>query len=82
MRAIMDRIFLKLEPKEEKKGSLIVLETYHQSRNIGTVLSVGEQVHCVKVGDKVIFHDFDELESPEPDVVVIREHSLLGIIDD
>lgn len=78
----MDRVFLRLEPKEEKQGSLIVLENYQQSRNIGTVLSIGENVKSVKVGEKVIFHDFDELESPESDVVVVRERSLLGVIDE
>ena len=36
----------------------------------------------VKVGDKVLFHKWDDLPSPEKDVVVVRESSLLGVFDE
>jgi co-chaperonin GroES (HSP10) len=81
MRAIMDRVFIKLDPREEKKGGIILVDNFQTSRNVGVVISKGEEVKSVKVGERVIFHDFDELESPEEDVVVVREHSLLGVIE-
>jgi hypothetical protein len=39
-------------------------------------------VKSVKVGDKVLFHVWDELPTYDPDVVVVRENSLLGVFED
>lgn len=76
----MDRVFIRLEPL--KVNGIVLPEDIRNPRNVGIVESVGELVKSVKVGDKVVFHVFDELETPDPDVVVVREFSLLGIIDD
>ena len=46
------------------------------------VESIGEDVKSVKVGDKVLFHIWDELPTYDPDVVVVRENSLLGVFED
>lgn len=82
-RAVMDRVFVKLE--EEKlttDGGIILTSEYGAERTIGEVVSVGEKVGSVKVGDKVLFHVFDELPSYDKDVVVVRESSILGVITD
>lgn len=82
-RAIGDRVFIRLESKENKTtGGLYLPETSETDRTIGIVESVGEKVTVVKAGDRVLFHIFDELPSNDPDVVVVRENSLLGIIED
>ena len=82
-RAIGDRVFIRLEAKENKTtGGLYLPETSETDRTIGIVESAGEKVTVVKVGDRVLFHIFDELPSNDPDVVVVRENSLLGIIED
>jgi len=39
-------------------------------------------VHSVKVGDRVFFHIFDDLPGPSEDIVVVRENSILGVIED
>ena len=51
-----------------------------QKANVGQVVAVGEKVTSVTVGDEVMFHPFDELETPDPSLVVIREKSLLAIL--
>lgn len=51
-------------------------------KTIGVVESVGPDVRSVKVGDKVLFHVFDELPSYDPEVVIVRERSLLGVFTD
>ena len=79
----MDRVFIRLEKKEATtKGGLFLTESYEQDRTIGTVESVGEDVKSVKAGDKVLFHIWDELPTYDPDVVVVRENSLLGVFED
>lgn len=82
-RAIGDRVFIRLEAKENKTtGGLYLPEISETDRTIGIVESAGEKVTVVKAGDRVLFHIFDELPSNDPDVVVVRENSLLGIIED
>jgi co-chaperonin GroES (HSP10) len=44
MRAIMDRVFIKLDPREEKKGGIILVDNFQTSRNVGVVISKGEEV--------------------------------------
>lgn len=82
VKAIMDRVFVRLEKEEKTKGGIILADTIENPRTIGTVVSVGEDVDCVKVGDKVLFHCFDELPTYDPDVVVVRQNSLLGVFEE
>lgn len=78
-RAIMDRVIVRL--CHENKSSLI-LSTAEQIRNCGVVLSVGDAVSEVKTGDKIMFHQYDELPLGQKDIVVVREKSILGIINE
>ena len=81
--ALSDRVFIRLEPDNTtSSGGIILMEDYHHSRNVGVVESLGNLVASVKVGDKVLFHKFDELPTPEADLVVVRENSILGVYED
>jgi len=83
LQTIMDRILIRLDKFDEQTQGGIILTDEKQAKiakNIGTVISIGEQVKSVKIGDKVFFHSFSELPSLEDNTVVIRERSLLGII--
>lgn len=78
--AISDRIFVRLIERENtSKGGLIFFDNTIQPRTIGIVESFGPLVTSVKKGDKILFHVFDELPTYDPDVVVIRQASLLGV---
>lgn len=81
VKAIMDRVFIRLLKEEKTKGGIILAETIETPRNIGIVESVGKDVDCVEVGDKVLFHTFDELPTYDNDVVVVRQNSLLGVFE-
>ena len=83
MKPISDRIFIKLNTQNPATSTSLILpdaELNHLSAHQGVVLSVGELVSTVKAGAGVLFHPFDDLKTPDPDVVVIREKSLLGIL--
>lgn len=83
VKAIMDRVFIRLDEKKKKTdGGIILTDDAEEERNIGVVESIGEKVKSVKVGDKVLFHKFDDLPTYDPNVVVVREYSLLGILND
>lgn len=82
LKAISDRIFIRLLPDNTaSSGGIILPDDYHHSRNIGIVKSIGTQVSSVKVGDKVLFHIFDDLPTPDADIVVVRENSILGVFE-
>ena len=76
-RAVTDRVIIKLDDMATAV-SLLGFEPKYQCA--GVVLSVGEQVKDIKVGDKIIFHQFDELSLPEKNLAVVREKSVLGVL--
>lgn len=83
LRALGDRVFVRLEPeKNQSENGIILPEASVNERNCGEVVSIGSDVGLVKSGDRVLFHIFDELPSPDPDIVVVRENSILGIWED
>ena len=76
-KAIMDRIFVK--PDEPVKKAILIDEEPSKTKS-GIVQSIGEQVTEVKVGDHIIFHDWD-VEALDG-LVAIREKWVLGVITD
>lgn len=81
LQAITDRVIIRLDKAEKTTAGGVVLTDWEdKAPNTGKVESVGELVKSVKVGDRVIFHQFDEIPILEPDLAVVRERSLLGII--
>ena len=82
IRAIKDRIFIRLENSaNQTEGGLLLLEDDTRPPSIGLVESIGSDVTSVAVGDRVLFHIFDELPSYDKEVVVVRENSILGVFE-
>lgn len=78
LKAVMDRIIVRLDEKETSK---LILNDKMFIQNQGTVVSVGPQVTQVKTGEHIVFHRFDELPLTQDNLVVIRESSLLAVCD-
>lgn len=77
-KAINDRILVKLDESKEP----LIIEYYDDisRQNKGIVVSIGNKVKTVNIGDHIIFHLFDEIELSEKNLVVIREKSVLAKI--
>jgi len=77
-KAINDRIVVKLDESEEP----LIIGCYEDisRKDRGIVVSIGNKVKAVSVGEHIIFHLFDEIELPEDKLVVIREKSVLAKI--
>jgi len=87
-----DRILLKrIEPKEQKKGEIIIPERAKEKPMEGKVIAVGagrvekdgKRVPLeIKVGDRVLFGKYAGTEIKIEDVehVIVREDEILGII--
>ena len=53
-------------------------DDFEPARNSGTVLALGPKVKAdVAVGDRVLFHCFDEIKVLDDDCAVVRDNSLL-----
>lgn len=77
MKAIMDRVFIK--PDEKKTGAIIIED--QDKTKTGVVVSVGESVKSVKVGDRVIFYEWEPVPALDG-ILAIRENFLLGKFED
>lgn len=83
VRAITDRVFIRLDAKPSAtQGGIFLTDIYQPERTIGTVESIGSEVKDIKIGDRVLFHVFDELPTYDPDIVVVRQSSILGVFED
>ncbi len=83
VKAVMDRVFIRLDPKPAATdGGIFFTDDYDAERTTGVVESIGPEVNCVRPGERVLFHVFDELPSYDPEVVVVRQNSLLGVFED
>ena len=83
IKAIKDRVFIRLQPKTEKTESgLLLTAAEEMPQTTGIIEGIGPEVTAVKVGDRVLFHMFDELPSYDKEVVVLRENSILGVFED
>lgn len=73
----MDRVFIK---PDEKKQGLIIIQDNDETKT-GVVVSKGDEVKSVNIGDRVIFFKWDDLPALDG-LIAVRENSLLGIIED
>lgn len=76
-KAIMDRVFIK--PDESRHGSIII-EAQEKTKS-GIVVSIGDNVKSVNVGDHVIFYEWEPVPALDG-ILAIRENFLLGKIED
>lgn len=53
MRAIKDKVIVRCAPTEEQKGGIYLPEQSQRVNQLGTVVSAGEDVVDVAVGDEV-----------------------------
>jgi chaperonin GroES len=86
-----DRVIIKpLEPKEVKKGGIIIPETAKEKPQEGEIVAAGKGrtedgkliPMEVKVGDKVLYGKYSgtEIKINDEDYLIMKEEDILGII--
>jgi chaperonin GroES len=89
---LADRIVIKpLEPKEVKKGGIIIPDTAKEKPQEGEVVAVGKGKYEdgklvpmeVKVGDKVLYGKYSgtEIKINDEEYLIMREEDVLAIIN-
>lgn len=87
-----DRVIVKpLEPKEVKKGGIIIPETAKEKPMEGEIIAAGkgrmEEGKLVpmevKVGDKVLYGKYSgtEVKINDEEYLIMKEEDILGIIE-
>ncbi len=87
-----DRVIIKaLEPKEVKKGGIIIPDTAKEKPQEGEVMAVGKGKVSedgkliameVKPGDKVLYGKYSgtEIKINDEEYLIMREEDVLGIV--
>ncbi len=89
---LADRIIVKpLEPKEVKKGGIIIPDTAKEKPQEGEVIAVGKGKMEdgklipleVKVGDKILYGKYagTEIKINDEEYLIMREEDVLAIIN-
>ena len=87
-----DRVIVKpLEPKEVKKGGIIIPETAKEKPMEGEIVAAGKGrteegklvAMEVKVGDKVLYGKYSgtEIKINDEEYLIMKEEDILGIIE-
>lgn len=71
------------ELKDKTKGGLILTETATAPRIIGTVEAIGNTDHkAVNVGDLVMFTYKDAFLTPDKEVFIVPDASIIAVVAD
>jgi len=82
---IFDRVLvIPVIPEKEKTSSgILIPETVSKEKpEEGIVAAIGNDIKCVKVGDKVLFskYGYDEIKVDGEDYFILREENILAVI--
>ena len=69
------------EAIQQDESGIYVQEEWQSLPPTGEVLAVAEDVTFCKVGDRVFFERYSSVHTPEENVRVCREDSILGIYE-
>jgi chaperonin GroES len=79
------KLLIERKAAEEKtKGGIILAEVAKRRSPEGVVITVGDEVTEVKVGDKIIFAEYGGMDVTLPDgkeVIIMHEKDIIAIVD-
>ena len=82
LKTIGKNIILELSDKNKKEKNGIIIKSTNSLNLIGNVISIGNEVKDVKVGDKVIYNDINakKIIYESNEYFVLDEKDVLAII--
>lgn len=80
LQALGTRVLVKMDPPEHEVGRFFIPDAYVQRDVVGTVMSTGEYVDLVEIGDRVLIrqHSGIDLVIDNEDYAIIQEDDILG----
>ena len=86
-RVLGDKVLVRRDPESIREGSLLLPSEVIKAPRVGEVISVGEEVARVKLGERVVFHEYAghflkvDQDLDETDLIVMREDEILAVED-
>ena len=78
MKTILEKILV--EPVFEKQGTIVIPDTIKRTTNKGSVISVGQKITEINIGDIVIFRGGDPISIEGKEYIVVDSYNILAII--
>ena len=87
LRVLNNKVLVKRDEVKKYEGSIvlpdIVVGAYEKVSPKGTVLSIGDKVRQVNVGDRIYFEQFGGAYlNKEENLLVLTEDEIIGFVDD
>lgn len=90
---LRDRVVIRRQPLEERKGLIWLPQTSQTKPQIGEVIAVGEGYIDerggtvplrVKVGQRILFGKYvgTDISLDDEELVIMREEDILGVVED
>ncbi|MDD5485951.1 MAG: co-chaperone GroES family protein [Dehalococcoidales bacterium] len=74
-------VAVRRDDPEAKRGEIIIPEAYRLRGSRGVVLAVGDEVECVKTGDKILFRkEYTVLPLPEREFAITEANTIFAVI--
>ena len=86
-RVLGDKVLVRRDSENSREGSLLLPSEVVKAPRVGEVISVGEEVARVKLGERVVFHEYAghflkvDQNLDETDLIVMREDEILAVED-
>ena len=86
-RVLGDKVLVRRDPERSQEGGLLLPSDVIKAPRVGEVLSTGEEVIRIVVGDRVVFHEYAghflkaDQNLVETDLIVMREDEILAVED-
>ena len=80
LQALGTRVLVKMDPPEHEVGRFFIPDAYVQRDVVGTVISIGEFVELVDIGQRVLLrqHSGIDVVIDNDDYTIIQEDDILG----
>lgn len=76
-------ILIKTDGVKTEEDGILISEQWQDLQPTGTVVAIGDDVACCKVGDKVFFERYTSIETPfGEDVRACRDDAILATYKD
>ena len=84
LQALGTRVLVKMDPRENEIEGIFIPDAYLQREVIGEVVSIGDYVELVDIGDRVLLRNNCGIEVviDEGEFSIIEESDILGRIDE
>lgn len=83
--AITNKIWVLPDQTEEKKGSIFLPESGKERKQTGLIVSIGDQVTTVKVGQRILFKKWEVTEAKVDDklyfILEDKPEHILAIVE-